>query len=199
MSEDQRNNMDANIEPQDQETVPEHPAVPSEGNSRRNFLRAAVVASAAVVTAGGVAGVALASGKGPDQLLRFANFVASGVCIPLAEGGKFGGSNPNNFLQVLGNPTQYLDSFGTAGPADGTGNFPLTLTRCGTGNPINFTLTDKNHASIQMQGQIVQTGGQGGNHSYKDHTNGKLFLAFTNISGDTDHQYPTGSCLKLSC
>jgi hypothetical protein len=165
--------------------------------SRRNFLKAAVVASAAVAVAGGAAGFAIANGKAPSQFLSFVGFVASGSCIPIKQGGKFGGSNPNNFIQV---DSSYLDNFGTASTTkDGTGNYPLTFTRCGNTGIITFTLTDKNDTSKSITGTFVESGGDGGTASYQSGTNGVLYLAYINVSGSTSTEYPTGSCLTLSC
>jgi hypothetical protein len=58
--------------------MPDLPQLSTEGNSRRNFLKAAVVASAAVATAGGAAGYALSSGRAPAPLIRFIGDVHSG-------------------------------------------------------------------------------------------------------------------------
>ncbi len=165
--------------------------------SRRSFLKAAVVASAAVAVAGGAAGFAIANGKAPSKFLSFVGFVASGSCIPLKQGGKFGGSNPNNFLQV---DPSYLDNFGTASStANGNGDFPLNFTRCGNTGQIKFTLTDKNHASDVISGTLVETGGDGGTFSYQDGSNSVLFLAYINVTGSLTDEFPTGSCLTLSC
>jgi hypothetical protein len=60
------------------DTAPNLPALPSEGQSRRNFLRAAVISSAAVVAAGGVAAATLAStGNSPSTLIRFVGSTVS--------------------------------------------------------------------------------------------------------------------------
>lgn len=165
--------------------------------SRRNFLKAAVVASAAVAVAGGAAGFAIASGKAPTPFLSFVGFVASGSCIPIKQGGKFGGSNPNNFIQV---DNSYLDSFGTASSTkNGAGDYPLTFTRCGNTGTINFTLTDKTDSTKSISGTFVESGGDGGTSSYKNGSNGVLYLAYSSVTGSTTTEYPTGSCLTLSC
>jgi len=54
------------------------PELPADGNSRRNFLKAAVVASAAVAAAGGAAGAALLTGKVPSPSIRFVGNTVSG-------------------------------------------------------------------------------------------------------------------------
>ena len=202
MDNDQTNNLDPqnSLQPDDP-TLPIAQGILTGGKTRRDFLKAAVIASAAVAATGGAAGAVLAARGGPQSLLRFGPQTASGQCIPIKQGGKFGGSNPNNFIQV---DNSYLGDFGTAAATkDANGNFPLTFTRCGSGNPIHFTLTDKTGSHAEMQGDLVETGGQGGTASYKDGNNGVLFLAFTNISdvtpGGTTNEYPTGSCLALSC
>lgn len=166
-----------------------------EDKSRRTFLKAAVAASAAVVVAGGAAGFAIASGKAPTRFLSFVGFAASGSCIDIIQGGKFGPNNPNNFLQV---DISNLDSFGTASSTpDGNGNFPVTFTRCG-GHTINFTLTDKNSGQ-SISGTLIETGGDNSSYSYKSGTNGDLYLGYTNVTGDISNQFPAKSCLTLSC
>ena len=168
-----------------------------ENKSRRNFLKAAVVASAAVAVAGGAAGFAIASGKAPTPFLSFVGFVASGSCININQGAKLNDSNPNDYLQVL---NSYLDSFGTVSSTqDGSGNYPITFTRCGNTGTITFTLTDKTDSSIVMYGTLVETGGNNSSYSYKSGSNGELYLGYTNLTGNTTHEYPAGSCLTLSC
>lgn len=170
---------------------------------RRNFLKAAVVASAAVAVAGGAAGFAIASGKTPTPFLSFVGFVASGTCISLSQGAKFSGNNPNNFLQVS---DTNLDSFGTmSSTKDSNNNYPLTFTRCGNTHQIHFTLTDKTNANYIITGTLVETGGVGGNYSYGD-KNGNLYLSFIDVVGagpdpsaSLGNQFPEGSCLTLSC
>lgn len=195
---------DAAADPQSSNLTPDGQAGPymprsPEGSNRRNFIKAAVVASATVAAAG-AAGAAMASGRAPTPLLSFIGAVPSGSCIPLKQGGKFGGNNPNNFLQV---DNSYLSNFGTASSTkDGNGNYPLTFTHCSPSHTITFTLTDKNHSDMVIHGQLVETGGQGGNYSYEDGNNTVLYLAFTNVSGtpaSLNNEFPTGSCLTLSC
>jgi hypothetical protein len=185
-----------NMQSDDQTVVSDDQQGPVADQSRRSFLKAAVVASAAVAVAGGAAGFAIAKGKAPSQFLSFVGFVASGTCIPIKQGGKFGGSNPNNYIQV---DNSYLDSFGTASATKVNGNYPLTFTRCGSTGQIKFTLTDKNDASKSISGTLVESGGDGSTSSYKDGNNGVLYLAYTNVTGSTTTEYPTGSCLTLSC
>lgn len=176
----------------------------AENASRRNLLKAAVVASAAVAVAGGAAGYAMAGGKVPARFLSFAGFVASGQCLSLKQGAKFSGNNPNNFLQL---DASYLDSFGTASSTkDGNGNYPITFTRCGSTHQISFTLTDKNDSTLVIDGTLVETMGDGNNYSYVNGSNGDIYLAFTNIVGagpdpskSLSNQFPEGSCLSLSC
>ncbi len=176
----------------------------AQDKSRRNFLRAAVAASAAVAVAGGAAGIAIASGKAPAPFLSFVGFVASGSCIALKQGAKFSGSNPNNFLQL---DNSYLSSFGTVSAnKDANGNYPITFTRCGSTHQIHFTLTDKTNSNYVIKGTLVETMGNGNNYSYKKGSNGDLYLAFTNVTGagpdpsaSLNDQYPEGSCLTLSC
>jgi hypothetical protein len=176
----------------------------AQDKSRRNFLKAAVVASAAVAVAGGAAGVAIATGKTPAPFLSFVGFVASGVCLDLKQAGKFGANNPNNFLQVA---SSNLDSFGTASATkNGDGNYPLTFTRCGDTHQISFTLTDKSKSQYVIQGTLVETGGYGSHYSYEDGSNSVLYLAMIDVTGagtdptaSLDHEFPTGSCLTLSC
>jgi len=190
-----------NMQSDDQTVVSDDQQEHVADQSRRNFLKAAVVASAAVAVAGGAAGFAIAKGKAPSQFLSFVGFEASGSCIPISQGGKFGGSNPNNFIQV--NNT-YLDSFGTSGTTTNSDNvYPLTFTRCGSTGQITFTLTDKSHTpSPSITGTLVQTGGDGGSYSYQHKVNNgntDLYLAYINVTGDTGTEFPTGSCLTLSC
>ncbi|HZC05976.1 MAG TPA: twin-arginine translocation signal domain-containing protein [Ktedonobacterales bacterium] len=175
-----------------------------EDTSRRNFLKAAVVASAAVAVAGGAAGFAIASGKAPTPFLSFVGFIASGSCIPLKQGAKFSGNNPNNFLQV---DNSYLDSFGTkSSTKDSNNHYPLTFTRCGNTHQIHFTLTDKTNSNYVITGTLVESMGNGNNYSYQNGSNGDLYLAFTNVLGggpdpsaSLADQFPEGSCLTLSC
>lgn len=176
----------------------------AENASRRNLLKAAVVASAAVAVAGGAAGFAMAGGKAPARFLSFVGFVASGNCLSLEQGAKLGGNNPNNFLQLA---ASYLDSFGTkSATKDGTGNYPITFTRCGSTHQISFTLTDKNNSNYVVEGTLVESMGNGNNSSYVNGSNGDIYLAFINIVGagpdpsaSLKNQYPEGSCLALSC
>lgn len=177
---------------------------PAEDNSRRTFLKAAVATSAAVAVAGGAAGLAIATGKVHAPFLSFVGTVASGVCMDLKQGGKFGGSNPNNFLQLA---DTYLDAFGTAASVkDTNGNYPLTFTRCGDTHQIHFTLTDKTNSNFVISGTLVETGGNGGNYSYQNGSNTDLYLAFINVVGggpdpsaSLNDQFPAGSCLTVSC
>jgi hypothetical protein len=188
---------DAQLEPSADQQQPEG------DNSRRTFLKAAVAASAAVAVAGGAAGFAIATGKVRAPFLSFVGQVASGVCMDLKQGGKFGPSNPNNFLQL---DDTYLDAFGTAASTkDSNKNFPLTFTRCGTHHSIHFTLTDKTNSNFVISGTLVETGGDGGNYSYEGGDK-VLYLAYIDVVGggpdpsaSLNNQFPAGSCLTVNC
>jgi hypothetical protein len=185
---------------QPDDTTQRMPVTPGEGSSRRDFLKAAVIGSAAVATAGGAvaAGYALTNRK--PSTVPFVGVVASGQCLSLKQGSKFGSNNPNNFLQL---DISYLADFGTqSGSADGNGNFPITFTHCPGANVIYFKLTDKTDSTIFLFGTLVENGGLGGNYSYVSGTNGDIYLAFTALSGTTanlNHEYPEGSCLQIGC
>jgi hypothetical protein len=183
----------------DESTQP-MPAVPADAKSRRDFLKAAVIGSAAVATVGGAAAAGYALTSRKPSSVRFIGNVASGQCLSLKQGGKFGPSNPNNFLQL---DISYLGDIGTeSGTKDGNGNFPIDFTHCGTSDFIYFSLTDKNHSNFVIFGKLVETGGLDGNYSYVNGSNGDIYLAFTDLSGSQaslNDEYPEGSCLVLSC
>jgi hypothetical protein len=210
----------SNLNPQpdassaDEPTMPEMPlAAPAaaDGTNRRNFLKAAVVASAAVATVGGAAGAALLSGKSPTQLIRIANFVQSGVCMLLSQGSKLSQNNPNNFLQINlqdKNGNDQLSAFGTLGPNDPDGDKTILFNRCGADKPIYFTLTDKTNSSLVVMGQLVESVAgqdtQGHPKTLYSHqgTDTDLYFAYTCVQGSAaslDDQFPTGSCLQVFC
>jgi hypothetical protein len=187
-------------------TVPDQQQLSTEGNSRRNFLKAAVVASAAVATAGGAAGYALSSGRTPAPLLRFANLVASGSCISIDQGGKFSPNNPNNFIQ-LANST--LGDFGVdsgvTDPVDANSNL-ITLTRCGTHSPIYFKLVDSADSTLWIVGTIVESYTVSGQTTYSHvATNGgnevslALVLSGTQGTNSEKNEYQAHSCLQVQC
>jgi hypothetical protein len=187
------------------ETTPDLERVTAEGKNRRDFLKAAVVASAAVAAAGAAAGTALAVSGKPAQLFGFGGNQASGKCISLSQGSKFSPNNPNNFLQVN---APFLSEFGTTGADDPDGDPTIVFTRCGDHAPIFFTLTDKNDANLIITGELVEfTSSPKDLYSHQG-TNTDLYLVYLaatlqgagpDPSKSLGNQFPEGSCLTLSC
>jgi hypothetical protein len=163
----------------DEPTIPSMPSVSPNGQSRRRFLRNAVVASAASAAAVG-AGAALigATPLGPKLMSRVAvvGAVVSPGCIPLKEGSKGSPNSPNQTLQV---DIANASFFGTlSGTAVGS---TLTLSH----TPFNITLTAKSGGAPVLT--TVVTGGEV--------ANGNVLKLFINpgVTGE----YPTGSCITI--
>jgi len=191
----------------DETTSPDLPALSAKGNDRRNFLKAAVVASAAVAAAGGVAGATLLAGQSPSPLIRIANFTQSGQCIDIKEGGKFSANNPNNFLQLVNSTLgEFGVDSGIVDPADSNSDL-ITLTRCGTHTPIYFKLVDKSKSTLFIVGTIVESFVATNNTTVYSHVaqngGGDVFVAIslgsTQGPKSLDNQYPAHSCLELQC
>jgi hypothetical protein len=84
-------------------TQPTEWVLPADGQSRRHFLRNALIgsAAAAAVVGGGAAVAATPLGPRLISQIKPAAAVASPTCIQIVEGSKGNDSNSNHFLEVL--------------------------------------------------------------------------------------------------
>ncbi len=116
----------------DEPTVPDLQRLSTEGNSRRNFLKAAVVASAAAATAGGAAAFALSSGRAPAPLIRFIGDINSGdPCDACIEG-----------TMYTSTPRAYCTANNNSSPPA----FSSTTTNCAGGTlAAGFTVNSQGH------------------------------------------------------
>lgn len=163
----------------DESTIPSLPSVSPNGRSRRDFLRNAVIASAATATVvGASAAIIEATPLGPKLMSRIAVVAAvvSPGCIPLKQGSKGSPNNPNQILQVdIANASFFGTLSGT------TVGSTLTLSH----TPFNITLTAKAGGAPVLT--TVVTGGEVANGNVL-----KLFIT-PGVTGE----YPEGSCITI--